>query len=438
MRTRKTSRGLRLARRDTNNGTVNVVLSNQDFFYTVDITMGTPPQNMVVQLDTGSSDLWVLASSWCEANTSRDDDPCGDIGSYSANSSSTYKYLNSDLQLEYVDKSKTSGDFAKDDLTIGGASVLDMQFGIGYNNAPTSFVGGILGISYAKGESTVVSGLSTPYPNFPAALVRDGLIQSQAYSLWLHSAVSDEGNILFGGIDTERFEGTLKTIPVLPTEGIYSEFQIALDSVTSDGSILGQDGELVALLDSGTTYTYLPDDMVDELYEIYSVTYDKNTSNAYVECSLQSQDSPVVFSFSGANITLSMAELVLDAQTYAEGGSMTGQQGICVFGILPESSMSLTSPILGSTFLRSAYVVYDLENNQISLAQARWDVGTASNIVEIGKGPDAVPQATGTGSGSGGKARSDNESAAVGFVRLSCTTWILGLLQAIVLGLVYL
>lgn len=46
----------------------------------------------------------------------------------------------------------------------------------------------------------------------------------------------------------------------------------------------------------------------------------------------------------------------------------------------------------GDTFLRSAYVVYDLQNEQISLAQAAY--GTGSNIVEIGQGKNAVPDST--------------------------------------------
>jgi hypothetical protein len=38
--------------------------------------------------------------------------------------------------------------------------------------------------------------------------------------------------------------------------------------------------------------------------------------------------------------------------------------------------------VLGDTFLRSAYVVYDLQNNQISLAQTDFN-STTTNVVEI-------------------------------------------------------
>ncbi len=58
-------------------------------------------------------------------------------------------------------------------------------------------------------------------------------------------------------------------------------------------------------------------------------------------------------------------------------------------GISPAGS---SQPVLGDTFLRSAYVVYDLGNNQISLAATNFNA-TTSNVQEIGTGSGAVPDA---------------------------------------------
>ena len=49
--------------------------------------------------------------------------------------------------------------------------------------------------------------------------------------------------------------------------------------------------------------------------------------------------------------------------------------------------------MLGDTFLRSAYVVYDLDNNQISIAPTNFNA-TSSNIREITTGTNAVPDST--------------------------------------------
>ena len=60
---------------------------------------------------------------------------------------------------------------------------------------------------------------------------------------------------------------------------------------------------------------------------------------------------------------------------------------VCAIGILPSS---YKFALLGDTFLRNAYVVYDLENDQIALAQANANT-TDSNIEAI---VSTIPSAT--------------------------------------------
>jgi len=66
-----------------------------------------------------------------------------------------------------------------------------------------------------------------------------------------------------------------------------------------------------------------------------------------------------------------------------------GRTPLCIIGISPADG---STPVLGDTFLRSAYVVYDLVNNQISLAQTDFNA-TSSNIMEI-TNSTGVPSAT--------------------------------------------
>lgn len=371
----------RLRRRDT----VTASLSNQETLYFVNVTLGTPPQQFLIQLDTGSSDLWVNTPS--SALCMQRDEPCADAGTYEANSSSTYSYIGSWFNISYVDGSGASGDYVSDTISIGDTTLEDFQFGIGYSSTSDQ---GILGIGYPVNEVQVSRAQMEPYENLPARMVSAGRIQSSAYSLWLNDLDSNSGNILFGGVDTERYVGSLYTLPIQTNGGVCSDFKITLTSLVLGDEVIADDAALAVLLDSGSSLTYLPETWVRELYRQVGAQYDSNNGAAYVPCSLAGSSDTLDFTFSEPRISVAMDELVLDIYT-AYGARPTFSNGAdaCLFGIAPAGA---GSKVLGDTFLRSAYVVYDLDGNEISLAQTNFNA-TRSSVQEI-TGPRAVPGAT--------------------------------------------
>jgi hypothetical protein len=345
-----------------------------------------------MHIDTGSSDLWCnsASSSLCEQNP----DPCTASGTYDSSSSSTYKLVNNDFNISYVDGSGAAGDYVTDTLSIGGQTLSDFQFGIGTESTSSE---GVLGIGYTSNEIQVNRNQQQAYPNLPAAMLNAGLIESNAYSLWLNDLDAGTGQILFGGVNTAKYTGNLQTVPIIQEYGSYYEFIIALTGLgigSSGASSTSSSSSLPApvLLDSGSSLIYLPDDLTTEIFNEVNAVYDSNAGAAYVDCSLASNDSSISFSFSGATISVPYSELVLNAGTSSTGQQLTFQNGVpaCIFGIAPADS---STPVLGDTFLRSAYVVYDLTNNEISLAQT--DFNSASDdIQEISNGTSGVPGAT--------------------------------------------
>lgn len=367
-------------------GTVTAKLDNEETLYFINATLGTPAQSLRLHIDTGSSDLWVNtpSSTICKQKAS----PCSFAGTYTANSSSTYDYVGSWFNISYVDGSGASGDYVTDTITVGGTTLTDFQFGVGYTSSSSQ---GILGVGYTANEVQVGRAGKSPYENLPAKMKSTGKINSNAYSLWLNDLDSNTGSILFGGVDTEQFEGELKTLPIQAEGSIYAEFLITLTGLYMGNDAIATGQALPVLLDSGSSLTYLPDSMVQTIYDKVSAQYDSSQGAAYIACSMANSATTVRFNFSEPVISVEMNELVLDLVT-ASGKRPTFSDGTeaCLFGIAPSGS---GTNVLGDTFLRSAYVVYDLENNEISLAQTTFN-STTSKVVEIGKGSNAVPSAT--------------------------------------------
>lgn len=314
--------------------------------------------------------------------------PCRYAGSYAANSSSTYEYIGSYFNISYVDGSGASGDYVSDTIAIDGQKLDRLQFGVGYTSTSGQ---GILGIGYEINEVQVNRAQKSPYRNLPSKMVEDGLIQSNAYSLWLNDLESNTGSILFGGVDSEKYTGQLETLPIQSQSRVFSEFLITLTELRLGTQSIASDIALAVLLDSGSSLTYLPDEIVQDIYTAVGGRYDAEEGIAYVPCSLADETQNLTFTFSSPTIAVEMNELVLNLAT-SSGTQPAFEDGTpaCLFGIAPAGR---GTNVLGDTFLRSAYVVYDLDNNEISLAQTRFNT-TETRVLEIGTGKKPVPDAT--------------------------------------------
>ncbi|OKL55519.1 hypothetical protein UA08_09198 [Talaromyces atroroseus] len=347
----------------------------RELSYLMNLTLGTPAQTFTLVLDTGSSDTWVVS-----ANSSVQTDDA-----YNATASSTYKSLHSSYNATYAGGTTALGTYATDTLGLGSATVKDFQFVVVDESSANV---GIAGVGYNISTYTA-SHEGKVYSNLPYALTSSGITASTAYSLFLNSASASTGTILFGGVNKAKYSGELQTLPIVPEYNEYPSLAIALTEITiNNGSSTNPTTTNLPLsvsLDSGTTDTLLPEALAYEIYTALNATYVKEVNYAYVDCDQATNtDANVTYSFSGATITVSMSELVLD------GTEKGFPEGTCVFGIAPSKP---GVNILGDNFLRSAYVVYDLDNNEISLASAKYD-STKDDILEIGTGADAVPGAS--------------------------------------------
>ncbi|KAK3694536.1 mitochondrial elongation factor g 1-like protein [Podospora appendiculata] len=349
--------------------------------------MGTPAQDLTLQLDTGSSDIWV---------------PDSDANAVDPSNSATFKVVGKNkFDISYVDGSFAKGDYFTDVFEIGGATLSNMTMGLG-NKTDISY--GLVGVGYALNEAIVADEKTTSaaYPNLPVNMVDEGLINTVAYSLWLNDLDASDGSILFGGIDTKKYVGDLTRIAIYPTQqDLYTSFLVAftsLQAVSPSGTdtLTSRSFPIPVVLDSGTTLSYLPTDLAKQIWTEVGATYSASEGLALLPCSMQNSKGYFSFGFagpSGPKINVTMDELVLDltdgqAPVFS-AGEYRGQDA-CAFGI---QNFTSAPYLLGDTFLRSAYVVYDLVNNQVGIAATDFN-STKSNIVPFPSMGAEIPSAT--------------------------------------------
>jgi hypothetical protein len=314
--------------------------------------------------------------------------------------SSSFELVNEDFNISYVDQSGSAGDYIHETFGIGDVKLPNTTMGLGL---VTDIPYGLVGVGYYINEAT-----QTPYANLPIVMRQEGHIETVAYSLWLNDLDASTGNILFGGIDTDKYEGTLTRLNVLedPDTGVLSSFIVALTSLqatssSGNDSLSSTEFPIPVVLDSGTTVSYVPQDLAEQVWQEVGVFYYPSQDGGgapVVPCALKNNKGYLSFGFGGDNgavIKVAMDELVLTTLTSNSGqpisipsGTNKGQTA-CLFGI-----HNSTGPyLLGDTFLRSAYVVYDLENNEIGIAATDFNA-TTSHIVPFPSQSAQIPSST--------------------------------------------
>lgn len=312
---------------------------------------------------------------------------CTQDGSFNTDTSDSFSKNStaSEFYIEYADGTTATGFWGTDFVSILSANVSDVSFAV-VNSTSSDF--GVMGIGLEGLESTYSLSnayLAYTYENFPVRLKRSGAIKKVAYSLFLNDDDSSSGLVLFGAVDHAKYSGQLTTVPIINIYSGYYDNPIRLDVVldsisfeTTSKNITNVNSSMAALLDSGTTYSYFPTWALEEFSSALGASYSSSAGLYAVDCDYNSDDAYAVFNFSGAVIKVPLSELILDYQNK------------CYLSILEQSSTSsngLEYAVLGDNFLRSAYVVYDLEDYQISLAQASYsdqeDIEVISSSVPL-------------------------------------------------------
>ncbi|KAJ5644934.1 Peptidase A1 [Penicillium longicatenatum] len=314
--------------------------------YFSEITLGTPPQSFKVVLDTGSSNLWVPSSE------------CGSIAcylhsTYDSSESSTYKKNGTEFEIRYGSGS-LSGFVSQDTLQIGDLKVKNQDFAEATSEPGLAFAfgrfDGILGLGY---DTISVNKMVPPVYN----MINQSLLDEPVFAFYLGNANKDGDNseATFGGVDKNHYTGEMINIPL--RRKAYWEVEFDAIALGDNKAELDNTG---IILDTGTSLIALPSTLAELLNKEIGAT--KGFTGQYsVECDTVDSLPDLTFTLSGHDFTIGPHDYILEVQ------------GTCISSFMGMDFPEPVGPlaILGDSFLRRWYSVYDLGKGSVGLAKAK-------------------------------------------------------------------
>lgn len=410
-----------LTTRTDKDGTKDVDILNRGSFIGIKANVGKPAQEVELLLDTGSSSTWIMSTEnpYCvdpviSGNIKNSDlfendillqsknpiqmasQPCYKYGVFDKKISENYNETTEEFHVKYFDKTVADGFWGKDDFHIGDDYRLNgFEFGLGVNSNSSM---GVLGLSIP--EFKVKNGvIEYEHDNFIMKLHKSGYINRQVFSLWLNEKDSIGGKILFGAVDYAKFESPLITMKMINTEspGNYIErFELMLTDISFQQNIIDGPSSLFnrsesyqghytgASVDSGAGSNYFPTELFNELISQLSYIKIEATDQYLVECINdhdKSNEMSLSFKFASTTFTIPFRNFLLPKPSlynkYTNAKSPNGKE-YCLLNIMEQEN---NYTILGQSFLRSVYTVFDLDKMEISMAPVIFT--NRSEILEI-------------------------------------------------------
>lgn len=289
---------------------------------------------MYMLIDTGSANTWVF-SSQCQSST------CAIHNTFGQEDSTTLKTTTDPWQLSYG-SGTVQGIVATDTIALANYTV-NMGFGLAtnasddFNNYPMD---GILGLGRISSDQL-------GSPTIMQVLKDQGHLPQTVIGVHLHRAADNtkDGEIIFGGVDTSKFSGTL-AYTVTSNDDAW---EIPVEDMLVNG-VPGNFTGRSAIIDTGTTFILMPKNDATILHALIPGSV-ANGETFTVPCN---SNAKIEVRISGKLYSISPKDYVGKASGSACSSTIIGHQA---FGE--------TQWILGDVFLKNVYAVFDFDGKRI-------------------------------------------------------------------------
>ncbi|KAL3810702.1 hypothetical protein ACHAXA_004648 [Cyclostephanos tholiformis] len=382
-------------------GEENVILRDlQNAQYWGSLEVGTPPQEFQVVFDTGSSDLWI-PSGKCKTESSN----CANKSTFDKSASSTYAEVPHGAKGEFsirYGSGPVSGTYGVDVVTLADDYTSTSQTfalaehtdGLGTVYGGAKF-DGILGLAFPA--LSIDQDVNALIPN----LKEEGVLDRAVFAFYLGN--ESDGELAVGGYDASRMEDPSDITWVDLLSPAY--WLVKMNGVRFGGVMIS--ANTAGIMDTGTSLIYGPQDQVMNMAEALNARYASQVGLFLIDCETSVPDLEITVG--GRSVSIPGADLVIKDDTgrycffavsiMAFGGFGGGAAGeghadagvdklngeleeVVVEGIerstvggrgggdvepIPFEYIGNTW-LMGDSFLRQFYSIYDYENQKFGLA----------------------------------------------------------------------
>jgi hypothetical protein len=234
---------------------------------------------------------------------------------------------------------------------------LPLGFGLATNVSDefNSFpMDGIVGLGRLQNVADNSEGVKAP--TLVDALVAQNVITAKVIGIHLSGGTDpgNDGEITFGAADASVIDGDLSYVAALGNDDGFWEVPVGGASVGGKPAAIQQG--VTAILDSGTSFILLPPADADAInLQIPGAVANGETYQIPCDASVS------------VTVTLAGQQWTIDPKNYV--GTPSGNA--CVSNIVSHQTFGATQWLLGETFLKNVYTVFDNDGARVGFANLK-------------------------------------------------------------------
>ncbi|KAF9220276.1 acid protease [Gyrodon lividus] len=298
------------------------------------IDVGTPPQALVVQFDTGSSDL-VLPGVDCDKS-------CNGHRVYAPDLSETSMEVEEPFFIRYNDGENAFGEQYTDTVSISGLTAIDQTLGAASHYSDglrfeRFLPDGIMGMAFQS------ISVFNQCPVFQT-LVTQGQTNEPVFAF---SLAAPGPELYIGGTNPNMYTGDFTWAHVIQ----HGFWEVNMDNVMRNGEVVLTN--VPCIIDTGTALIH---GFAEDVETLYAAIGGMPGYNSFYVFPCDAVPN-IVFTFGGSPFPISAETLII--------GISPDDPAYCVGSIIAGNHRSW---IVGSVFLRNFYTAFDVSNMRVGFS----------------------------------------------------------------------